>query len=565
MLRIFALSLCLLATLVSCATSESPSKNKSEKTRPELESEKSDHAYADYLAGHYALNSNDWGLAKDYFDQGMQREEIAADLFAQRAVQTALAVGNVERAAKISQNQIAAGDAPHSLRVIVAADKMSNNQRFSLDLLPVGEAKQLNGLAVGALGGWNAYRNGNKELALRYFEEALAPPQVLWAKHYQQAVFHERERNLIKATLAYKNLETAAKNAIQPALALGGFYERQGQYDEAVNVYENYAGQTRAATLVQQALERAKAKKRPPAIPSPRQTSALGVLASAYGFIGRLNPQLIAQYCALAYHIDPNRHEALVLLGTIADASDRPQDALHFLEQVPNTSAYWPETVEQMIWIKARNDQLADAIKMAMRYNQVAQNHDSATLLGDLYRRDKQYDKAVGYYDIALPEESMSDSDAWTILFSRGVTFDLMKSWERAEADLLRALALAPNQPEILNYLGYTWVDKKIDIEKGMEYIEKAVRLRPSSGQIVDSLGWAEYRIGRYKDAVKTLERATSLEPGDPTINAHLGDAYAKVGRLREAVYQWEKALMLSPDKELEGDLIQKLQTTTVP
>ena len=113
-----------------------------------------------------------------------------------------------------------------------------------------------------------------------------------------------------------------------------------------------------------------------------------------------------------------------------------------------------------------------------------------------------------------------------------------------------KALELQPEQPHVLNYLGYSWIDQGINLDEGMKMIKRAVDQRPDDGYIVDSLGWAYYRIGNYEDAVKNLERAIDLKPEDPTINDHLGDAYWRVGRTLEAKFQWAHARDLKPEPE---------------
>ncbi|HEX9788032.1 MAG TPA: tetratricopeptide repeat protein, partial [Candidatus Binatia bacterium] len=138
----------------------------------------------------------------------------------------------------------------------------------------------------------------------------------------------------------------------------------------------------------------------------------------------------------------------------------------------------------------------------------------------------------------------------WTLFYFRGISYERSKQWPLAEKDFQKALELVPEQAQVLNYLGYSWVDLGLNLEAGLEMIKKAVELRPKDGYIVDSLGWAYYRLGRYDDAVKELERAIELRPEDPTINDHLGDAYWKVGRELEARFQWSHARDLNPAPE---------------
>jgi Flp pilus assembly protein TadD len=138
----------------------------------------------------------------------------------------------------------------------------------------------------------------------------------------------------------------------------------------------------------------------------------------------------------------------------------------------------------------------------------------------------------------------------WVIFYFRGICFERSKQWAKAEADLKKALELYPDQAHVLNYLGYSWIDQGINLDDGMRMIKRAVEQRADDGYIVDSLGWAYYRLGNNEEAVKQLERAVELKPEDPTINDHLGDAYWKVGRVLEARFQWSHARDLKPEPE---------------
>jgi Flp pilus assembly protein TadD len=149
----------------------------------------------------------------------------------------------------------------------------------------------------------------------------------------------------------------------------------------------------------------------------------------------------------------------------------------------------------------------------------------------------------------------------WTLFYSRGVSNERLKDWPAAESDFKQALELSPEESLVLNYLGYSWVDQGRNLKTAMDYIRKAVKLKPDDGYYVDSLGWAYYRLGNLPAAVENLERAVELKPDDPIINDHLGDAYWRVGRTLEAKYQWQQALTLKPEDEQVVTLKQKIES----
>lgn len=181
--------------------------------------------------------------------------------------------------------------------------------------------------------------------------------------------------------------------------------------------------------------------------------------------------------------------------------------------------------------------------------------------LGNILRSRKLYAEAIPYYDQALGMIEKPERRHWVYYYARGTSYERIKQWPKAEVDLKKALDLYPDQPLVLNYLGYSWVDQGYNLDEGMKLIEKAVALKPDDGYIVDSLGWAHYKQGNFEEAVRYLERAVELRPEDPILNDHLGDALWRVGREREARFQWDQALTLEPEPEDEAKIRKKLKS----
>ena len=195
--------------------------------------------------------------------------------------------------------------------------------------------------------------------------------------------------------------------------------------------------------------------------------------------------------------------------------------------------------------------------------NEKKDRHDALKLLGDILRNNEKYVEAIKVYNQALLRVSDIKKDNWDLLYARGMAYERSNQWEKAEKDLLKVLEFLPNQPEVLNYLGYSWVDKGYKMNEAKDLIEKAVKLRPRDPYIVDSLGWAYYKLNEFNKAVVELEKALALKPTDPIINDHLGDAYRESQRNIEALYQWKKALYFKPNKELEKKIQLKIKEFT--
>jgi tetratricopeptide (TPR) repeat protein len=265
-------------------------------------------------------------------------------------------------------------------------------------------------------------------------------------------------------------------------------------------------------------------------------------------------------FLQLSLYLAPEAPFPLLALASAQETAKRYGAALDAYDRVP----------------KGTPVAVAVDISKALNLNQLERVDEAKTLLDDLsrqYPRDirplealgnimraqKRYGEAAEYYSKAIALIGKVEARHWTFFYARGTCFERLKKLPQAEADLQRSLQLSAEQPLTLNYLGYTWIDHNRNLQKGLKMIEKAVRLKPDDGYIVDSLGWAHYRMGNYDSAVKYLEQAVVLRPEDPTLNDHLGDAYWKVGREREARFQWDQALKLNPDPTEADKMREKL------
>ena len=209
-------------------------------------------------------------------------------------------------------------------------------------------------------------------------------------------------------------------------------------------------------------------------------------------------------------------------------------------------------------------DQLArtDEAVALLRAMAAERPHDYQAMveLGDVLRTHDRFKEAVAAYDDAFQRYGAGQPTDWRLYYSRGIALERSRQWPRAESDFRRALELEPQQPMVLNYLGYTWIDQGVHLDRALGMVERAVALSPNDGYIVDSLGWAYFRLGNYDKATENLERAIELVPEDPTINDHLGDAYWRTGRHLEARFQWNRALSFKPEAGEATKIESKLE-----
>jgi tetratricopeptide (TPR) repeat protein len=333
--------------------------------------------------------------------------------------------------------------------------------------------------------------------------------------------------------------------------AMANFYARHGRADEAAAIYRRFVKENAGSELAESVLIGNSAKPQP-LIGNFKDglAEAFFDLASIVNRPETVDLALFYDRCALA--VRPQQAVAQLLLSDILAGNGKSQESLIVLRQIPASSRYfWSAQLR----VAADLDTIGRGDEaIAMLQHMAASEPRRATAemqLGDLLREKKRYVEAAEAYSEAMRRlQAARMPERWSLYYSRGISFERSGQWPKAEADLLQALKLKPDQPLVLNYLGYSWIDRGSHLHRGLQMIEKAVDLRPEDGYIVDSLGWAHYRLGDYHSAVEYLEKAVELVPGDPTINDHLGDAYWQTGRLIEARYQWRRALQFGPDKE---------------
>ncbi len=266
-----------------------------------------------------------------------------------------------------------------------------------------------------------------------------------------------------------------------------------------------------------------------------------------------------AVYFAMAVHLDPNLDAAKALWADTLDHANRRADAIALLKTIPEDSIHHTSAQGQLAWALRREGRDQEALTVARETLAQTDNRNIRVQLADLLQslgRDGEAEEA--FTEVINEDEANGEYD-WRLYLARGGARERLGAWPPAEDDLKTAMNLNPDDPTIMNYLGYGWIDRGINLQEGLDLIEQALRLSPNNGAITDSLGWAHYKMGNYDRAIFYLERATELAPDVPEILDHLGDAYWQVGRFKEAGFQWERALKYSTDADERNQLRQKL------
>lgn len=299
------------------------------------------------------------------------------------------------------------------------------------------------------------------------------------------------------------------------------------------------------------------------AVTSPSQALSDVFASVAQALAREMQPEVVLLYSRIAEYLDPQNYEATLLSAALLELLELYDLAVETYARVPEGDRlYRPASLARAEALRraGKPDQAIEVLQgLAEAY---PNNPRIWKTLGDTYRVTKRCDQALAPYDRALSLYEKPGNAQWSLFFARGICREQQDMWDDAEADFLKALELNPNQPSVLNYLGYSWVEQRRNLDQALDMIRRAVAARPEDGYITDSLGWVNYRLGNYQEAVRDMERAVELIPVDPVLNDHLGDVYWAVGRRLEAQFQWRRALSFITDDtdldEIDPDRIRR-------
>ncbi len=540
-----------------------------------------DSVVGDYLSARLAAKNNDVAAAAGAFSEAQQK-----------------APGSPEIRRNAFYFRLAEGDYAEALRLAetLAKDENAGNGGLAKAVLGAraikyaryGEAKRY--IAAAREAGFPTPAANIMEVwavaGAQGEEAALEKLRLIPGDEYRgfyplhAALLSENMGHTDDARSAYQLAVMAFSGSAEMA-AYGAFLEQQGDDAATREYYELLASQDGYAHFAGLAgLERLDQGRRPegPRTISPSRGAAIalyslasGVLQDTYrrreaaeeaGYrVGEADYNISLAMARLALYLDPGFDDARRFAGSILNLYGEHEEAIAALAMVPRSSPYFEQArigiagaYEAMDDTDAAIDTLLATIRS--RPNAV----DARLSLAGLFASKERHKEAAAVMDkviAGLPEEPRST--AWRYYVTRAASLIEIDEWPRAEADLKRAVELAPEEATALNYLGYSWAERGENLDEAFELIERAVALQPSSGAIIDSLGWAHFQLGDYEQAVGHLEQAASLEPSDPTITDHLGDVYWRLGRRLEARYQWRRVLELEPDEDLEKIVGEKI------
>ncbi len=524
-------------------------------------------SYGLYLAGEAAIDAGSSREAAAYFSRASQLEP-GSDTIRARAFSSALVSGEIDKAAVAAQ-ALGDGDGPIQTlgRLTRAVEAMADNRGKDAVVFLNANPPVLgphNG-AVALLKPWAQAMAGDWAAATAPRPILSQDPIASGILDLGRAELFERHGQLMEAEAAYK-VRAVGKNGLY-LLAYGGFLERQNRRDEAVALYTKALTANPGDENIRSARARAQAKLPPRPLPTLLQGGAEALIAPAAVLLARREGDSGLAYLRLALRLDPTLDEAWVLVGdAMSAAGDKESAREAYLKVKPRSEQYVSARGRLALQLQNADDK-EGALRIARETLDASPKDPRALVLyADLLRDDERYPEAVQILTRAIAAETAdTGAEVWSLYYLRGASEERAGDWTKAEADLQHALMLKPDEPQVLNYLGYAWADRGEHLKDALAMLEKAAALEPKSGAIVDSLGWAHYRIHQYADAAKELERAVLLDPSDPEVNNHLGDAYWRTGRTLEARYQWNRVLTLDADAKTKAAVQTKLMAGLPP
>ena len=516
-----------------------------------------------YLSGRIARGDHDTATAADFYSKALA-EDPSNEVILEQAFLLETASAHWDRALQLAHDLVKIEPAHRIAQFLLGCEAFKQGKYDDADQ-HFAEARQgpIADLTSTLARAWVKEAAGKPDEAFAILDSLS---DADWAQFYQR--YH---RGLIadvagKSDIAGEALAGAFKKnpgTLRVTEAYARHAVNANNRKLAVQTLKTHLSKTAGHPLSRALLEDINAGQTPPLLvisPTDGLAEVFYGIGDALAGEGGLDMGII--FLQFSQYLKPDFPLAHVALAEAYDNAKRYDLELQAFDRIPEASPLW----------------LSVQIQKAFALNSLERVDESKTLLdsliaknpkdvrpldalGNIMRSHERYGEARDAYSRAIALIPKPTKDNWALYYSRGVSNERLKDWPAAEADLKKALALSPEESVVLNYLGYSWVDQGMHLKTAMDYIRKAVKLKPEDGYYVDSLGWAYFRLGNLPAAVEQLERAVELRPDDPVINDHLGDAYWRIGRKLEAKYQWQQSLSLKPESDQVVELEKKIKT----
>src|ERR1700681_429100 len=506
-----------------------------------------------YLAARHASIERDASSAAAFYRSALRTDPKNNELL-DRAFISSLADGDIEEAVKLADRILLVDKSNRVARPVVGVRDLKL-KKYAAAQLNINQSIRgpITDLVATLLSGWAGYGAGDSKTAIANIDKLTGPEWYPIFKDLHSGMILELAGKDKDAGIRLERAYKLDDSMLRVADDYARWLSRNKDAAAASAIYETFDKKLPRHPLVLEGLRDTKAgKKLSPLVDSAQAGAAEALYGIGATLTRRGGEDLALVYLQLSLYLAPNHPLALLSLADLYESVKKPAMAIKVYERMPASSRLKRNAQIQL----ATNLDAADRSDEAIKILKTVTTEDPKDLeaimaLGNIERGRKKFADCAQTYSLGIEALPANNDKANSVYYYyRGICEERSKQWSKAEADMRKALELQPEQPHVLNYLGYSWIDQGINLDEGMKMIKRAVDQRPDDGYIVDSLGWAYYRIGNFEDAVKNLERAIDLKPEDPTINDHLGDAYWRIGRTLEAKFQWAHARDLKPEPE---------------
>jgi tetratricopeptide (TPR) repeat protein len=514
-----------------------------------------------YLAGRFAGKEKDMSAAAKFFGRALN-DDPNNPVLIERAFVLYLSAGDMANAEEFATRVLSFNSQHRMARVVLGLRDMRFKRYASARAhfakaayTPIGELTSV------LLTAWSHAAERKSAEAMAALDKLDSNDAFANFKLFHAAMVADFTGQNLRAEGFYKKAYEQTGSSLRVVQAYGNFLERTGRADEAKNIYRKFLEAASDNPVIIKTLAAVNPKHKPkPFISSALVGASEALFSLSSSMTDDQGAEVALVYARLALSLEGGSAVTQTLLGDIYENMERYEDAIAAYEKIARHSEL-RSNGEIEIAINAQRLKRPDEAKSRLKHliAREPKNFDAIITYGNILRANEEYAEAAKAYTQALALVPAPAREHWSAFYYRGICFERTKQWSKAETDFRKALALEPDQALVLNYLGYSLIDQGLKLDEALGMVKKAVELKPNDGYIVDSLGWAYYKLGDFEEAVKHLERAVELKPADPTINDHLGDAYWRVGRTLEAKFQWQHAKDNKPEPDQLKTIEDKL------
>ena len=519
-------------------------------------------SFGGYLAGRHALSTKDFDAASTYLSRAIE-DDIENPELLNGLISVQVSLGDIGAAKSSSDNLDFLGVQTQLSNMVKIAIQLRNRD-FDNAKQQIENEQGINPLLDKIVTGWAFADQGNFEDAETIFDEIGKGSSLAQFSQMQKASMlaaygrYESALNTIENLEKNSNRISIDTRALKVQLLL-----KLDNKEEATEYFSKIFGDgvnSDAANL------RMQVEDHPNAYSIEESLSLEAGIAYAFYAIADIlkddaDPNTALLYVRLAQYLNENSQKAILLAADLLEQMGQYDLAVAEYEKISPSSSYFLSS--ELGRVGALRDGGKTEAALEVLYYLSREFSDSGIVhnsLGDFLRREERYSEAKIAYDRAVDIYRENNNVSWLVLYARGITHERLQEWDKAEADFRNALTINPDQANVLNYLGYSLIDRGEKLDEAMTMIEKAVSLQPESGYIVDSLAWGLFKLGKYETAIPHMEKAAELMPVDPIVTDHLGDLYWAVGRQLEAKFQWRRALSFDPELKDATRIREKLR-----